>query len=117
MVVPGPLAEPSVDLRLTMNKATAALAGYLQLFASELETHWGLGDDKGGYLCTNLGLRALTQLLRRLITFTENKEDVRATTLDADDLIERVKKYAKPVIEYFKTADSNDIARFRNRGS
>ena len=117
MIVPGPLAEPSVDSKLTMNKATAALAGYLQLFSSELETHWGLGDDKGGYLCTNLGLRALTQLLRRLITFVEKKEDVRATTLDADDLIERVKKYARPVIEYFRTADSNDIARFRNRGS
>lgn len=117
MIIPGPLAEPSVDSKLTMDKAVATLAEYFQLFASELETHWSLGDDKGGYLCTNLGLRALTQLLRRLIAFVEKTEDVRATTLGADDIVERVKKYVTPVIDYFKTADATDIARFRNRGS
>jgi DGQHR domain-containing protein len=117
LILAGPLAEPSVDSKLTMNRATEGLSLYYGLFANGLENHWALGDDKGGYLATNLGLRAITQLLRRLIVFIERKDDVRVTTIDPVDLVERLKPYIDPIIEYFKTADPNDVARFRNRGS
>ena len=100
-----------------MNKAVDALSRYYGLFAANLESHWALGDDKGGYLSTNLGLRAITQLLRRLIAFVERKDEVNASTLEPEDIVDRIKGYVEPVIEYFKTADQNDIARFRNRGS
>lgn len=117
MILAGPLAEPSVDPKLTMNKATEALAAYFSLFASGLEAQWALGDDKGGYICTNLGLRALTQLFRRLIAFVERTDDVRAPTLDAEDIVDRISRYVAPLIKYFASADAGDIARFRNRGS
>ena len=116
-IVPGPLGEPSANSKLTMNKAVDALSRYYGLFAANLESHWALGDDKGGYLSTNLGLRAITQLLRRLIAFVERKDEVNASTLEPEDIVDRIKGYVEPVIEYFKTADQNDIARFRNRGS
>ncbi|KRQ98844.1 DGQHR domain-containing protein [Bradyrhizobium valentinum] len=117
MILAGPLAEPSVDPKLTMNKATEALAAYFSLFASGLEAQWALGDDKGGYICTNLGLRALTQLFRRLIAFVERTDDVRAPTLDAEDIVDRISRYVAPLIKYFVSADAGDITRFRNRGS
>lgn len=117
MIIAGPLSEPSVDSKLTMNKAVDTLSRYYALFATNLESHWALGDDKGGYLCTNLGLRALTQLLRRLIAFVERKESVSASTLDPEDIASRVKPYVDSVVEFFKTANANDVARFRNRGS
>jgi DNA sulfur modification protein DndB len=117
MIIAGPLGEPSVDSKATMNKAVDTLSRYYALFATSLENHWALGDDKGGYLCTNLGLRAITQLFRRLIAFIERKQDVRASMLDPDDIVDRVKVYIDPVIEFFKTANANDIAKFRNRGS
>jgi hypothetical protein len=117
MIIAGPLSEPSVDSKLTMNKAVDTLSRYYSLFATDVANHWALGDDKGGYLCTNLGLRAITQLLRRLIGFVERKQDVSASTLDAEDIVARVKGYVDPVIEFFKTANANDIAKFRNRGS
>jgi DNA sulfur modification protein DndB len=117
MIVSGPLGEPSVDSKLTMNKAVDTLSRYYALFATNLESHWALGDDKGGYLCTNLGLRAITQLLRRLIAFVEREQEVSASTLDSEDIVDGIKGYVDPVIEYFKTADASDIARFRNRGS
>jgi hypothetical protein len=117
MIVAGPLAEPSLDSKLTMNKAVETLSRFYTLFSTNLEAHWALGDDKGGFLCTNLGLRAITQLLRRLIAFIERKDSVSASTLDPEDVVDRVKSYAEPVIDFFKTASPNDIGRFRNRGS
>jgi len=117
LILPGPLAEPSVDPTLTMDKATKALSRYYALFAKGLESHWALGDDKGGYLATNLGLRAITQLLRRLIGFIEHKDDVRASTLEAEVLVARIAPYVEPIISYFKTANPNDVAIFRSRGS
>jgi DGQHR domain-containing protein len=117
LIMPGPLAEPSVDPKLTMDKAVDVLARYYGLFADDLKSHWALGDDKGGFLCTNLGLRAITQLLRRLIGFIQRKDDVSASTLDPEDIIGRINGYVEPVIKYFKAASSDDIVRFRNRGS
>jgi DNA sulfur modification protein DndB len=100
-----------------MKKATEAISLYLALFADHLGSHWDLGDDKGGYLCTNLGLRAITRLFRRLIQFVERKDDIQASALGPEDLVERVRVYVEPIIEFFKTADVGDVARFRNRGS
>lgn len=117
LIMPGPLAEPSVDPKLTMNKAVETLSLYYALFATTLQGHWDLGDDKGGFLCTNLGLRCITQLLRRLITFVEKKKDVSASTMDPQDIVDHIKGYVDPVIEYFKTANADDIGRFRSRGS
>jgi DNA sulfur modification protein DndB len=117
MLVAGPLSDPSVDSKLSMDKAVDTLSRYYALFANNLESHWALGDDKGGFLATNLGLRAITQLLRRLIAFVERKEEVSASTLDPEDIVDRIKPYVDPVIEYFKTTNANDIAKFRNRGS
>jgi DNA sulfur modification protein DndB len=64
-----------------------------------------------------LGLRTVTPLLRRLIGFIERKDDVRASTLDPEDLVGRIAPYVDPIITYFKTADPNDVASFRSRGS
>lgn len=59
----------------------------------------------------------LRSLLRRLIIFVEKKDAVSASTLDPEEIIDGLKLYVDPVIEYFKTAEASDIARFRNRGS
>lgn len=117
VIIAGPLGEPSVVSKLTMGKAVDTLSRYYALFATDLESHWALGDDKGGFLCTNLGLRAITQLLRRLLAFVERKDEVVASTLDPEDIVDRIKPYIDPVIQYFKTASASDIARFRGRGS
>jgi DNA sulfur modification protein DndB len=113
----GPLADPSGDAQRTMTRAVETISRYFALFADALQSHWLLGDDKGGYLCTNLGIRALMQLMRRLIAFIEVKDHVRPVTLESDDLVDRLSPYIAPLIEYFKAADPTDIARFRNRGS
>lgn len=115
--LPGPLAVVSGNPQLTMEKAVATLSRYFQLFAGRLEAHWQLGDAKGGYLCTNNGIRALLLLLRKVISFVENKEGVTAATMDVEHIIEYVAPYVTPVVEYFFRADAADVSAFRSRGS
>jgi DGQHR domain-containing protein len=113
---PGPLAELSLTPQLTLEKASETISGFLNLFATTLSEHWALGDAKGGYLCTNLGLRALLQLFRRLIIFLE-RDGTRTVNLSAEDIVDRAQPYIQPILDYFLRADPADIARFRNRGS
>jgi DGQHR domain-containing protein len=112
----GPLSSAGGTAAQNLDKATRVLALYFNLFAEPLADHWALGDAKGGYLCTNLGLRALLQLLRRLIVFIE-RDGIRGMSLDAEELVERLAPYVQPIVQFFASADPGDVARFRSRGS
>jgi len=112
----GPLGDLSDVSARMMEKATAALCQYFALFADGVPDHWALGDAKGGYLCTNLGLRSLLVLLRKLIVFVE-RDGTRVVNLDAKELVALVAPLAGHVVDYFRNASSDDVARFRARGS
>ena len=116
-VMPGPLGDASGASIPTMEKAVAALSPYLSLFADQLETHWHLGDAKGGYLCTNNGIRALILLFRKLLAFIENSGNIRTVTMEANEIVKRIAPYVAPVIEFFAHADATEINAFRSRGS
>lgn len=113
---PGPLGTLSHEPAAMMAKAIQTISGYLDLFATGCPDQWALGDAKGGYLATNLGIRALLALLRRIINFVE-RDGERAISMDADEIVERVQPYAQHVIDYFAHASPTDVARFRSRGS
>ncbi|MFA6124554.1 MAG: DGQHR domain-containing protein [Sphingomonas sp.] len=66
---PGPLGHLSTEPADFIRKSQRSLQLYFSLFANGANDHWELGDAKGGYLCTNLGLRALLVLLTKLIEF------------------------------------------------
>lgn len=113
-VQPGPMSDASGDLDLTMEKAADVIAGYLGLFAEGVRANWDLGDAKGGFLCTNNGLRALFRLLRELIGFVERTDNVKADTMSAEDIVDKVAYYAAPLVEYFKAATPEAIQSFRS---
>jgi DGQHR domain-containing protein len=113
---PGPLGDLSDDSGRIMDKAIKGLSLYFTLFAEGVPDHWALGDAKGGYLCTNLGLRALLVLLRKLIVFVE-RDGTRVVSMEAEDIIALVEPLARHVVQYFRDASPMDIASFRARGS
>lgn len=113
---PGPLGHLSGDAAPFIRRAQEALQQYFSIFATGAEPHWELGDAKGGYLCTNLGLRALLVLLRKLIGYVE-RSGTRVVSLSPEELVELVEPFARPVVDYFASASANEIAHFRNRGS
>jgi DNA sulfur modification protein DndB len=117
VVLPGYLTHVSGETKQTVEKAAVTLALYLALFSSKLESHWQLGDAKGGYLCTNLGIRALIQLFRRVLAFVVQKESLTPQVMDPEDIVEKVAPYVAPVIEFFAHSDSGDIESYRKRGS
>jgi DGQHR domain-containing protein len=114
---PGPLADASCDPQLTMEKGTAFLSGYFSVFATGVEAHWTLGDAKGGYLCTNLGIRALLVVLGKVLAVVESEAGMPLYSLDADDILERVAPYVAPLVTYFQHASEKEIGAFRGRGS
>ena len=114
---PGPLSHVSGDTRLTIEKTAIAVSQYLALYSSKLEAHWNLGDAKGGYLCTNNGIRALLQLYSKVIDFVARTETLKPNVMEAEDIVQMVAPYIVPVIEFFATASATEIAYFRQRGS
>lgn len=111
----GQLSALSGDYEEAAEKAADVLAGYFDLFAKGVPVNWHLGDAKGGFLCTNNGLRALMRLLKELIAFVEDSEHVKTQHLDADDLVERLSNLVQPIIDFFKTADPTQVKAFRDR--
>jgi len=89
-IEPGPLSHPSGDPGKTMGKTVAAISKYLALFANGLEDHWKLGDDKGGYLCTNNGIRSLLVLFKKVLSFVETERGIKARTISPDDIVEYI---------------------------
>ena len=61
------------------------------------------------------GLRALFRLLKELIGFIETHYELRAYTLDAEDLVERVTPLVAPLVDFFQNADPSEIQNFRSR--
>lgn len=114
---PGPLGDPSSDPTLIMEKAVSTLSRYLSIFAVKLEPNWQSGDAKGGYLCTNNGIRTLLRLFRKIISFVENKEGVKALIMAPEDIVRYVDPYVAHVVKFFGGADANQVSAFRGRGS
>jgi DGQHR domain-containing protein len=114
-VQPGPLSHSSCDLDLTTEKAADVFAGYFDLFAKGVPGNWQLGDAKGGFLCTNNGLRALLRLLKDLIIFIERDDHIKMETMSAEDIVEKVAAYTAPLIEFFTNASQDEIQNFRSR--
>jgi len=115
MVQPGPLSDLSGDMDLTTEKAADVIAGYFDLFAKGVPGNWHLGDAKGGFLCTNNGLRALLRLLKELIAFIEPRNHIKFCDIQAEDILENITPYVEPVVEFFKNAEQSEIKNFRDR--
>jgi DNA sulfur modification protein DndB len=114
-ITPGPLTDLSGDLDLTLEKAADVFVGYFGVLAKGVHAHWMLGDAKGGFLCTNNGLRALLRLLRELITFVEREDGVQLLHFDAQAILKKVSPYLVPVVDYFKAADVTEVQAYRSR--
>jgi len=115
----GPLGTTSHDLDEMLEKATRTLAKYFYLFASELQQQWDAANNKalGGYVATNLGVRALLKLFGEVSKFVERNEHISLSNLEPDDVIKYIKPYVSVLLEYLSTASSDQILAFSARGS
>ncbi len=118
VVLPGPLSTAkSDDYEANLRKALAVLSDCLEMFATELSTHWQLGDAPGGYLCTNNGIRALFHVIKDITDHVRQDDGVDLCRLDADETFAKIEPYLEVLTDYFRSASAQEIRAFRRIGS
>lgn len=111
---PGPLYNSSSENPTdTLNKVVDVLAGYLSFFADALPSHWAATDKPQGYLCSNLGIRALLRVLSELLEHIELVNRIDLDMYDARAVLEYIKPYVEPIIAYFEKASSDNLKSFK----
>ena len=114
----GPLSDAgSEDLNSSLNKAVSVLSQCLSLFSSGVEDNWKLGDSKGGYLCTNIAIRAIFLLLKDICDHIERKGGPVFQYLTDEDVFKAVKPYFDPLIDHFREAKPEQFTKLRQIGS
>jgi DNA sulfur modification protein DndB len=117
-VVPGPLStgNPS-SYDANLKKAMSVLSECFRLFENQLEDHWKLGDAPGGYLCTNNGIRALFHVIKDVSDHIRQKSGSDLCLLSADETSAEVLPYLQALVDFVKSASSQDVMAFRRIGS
>ena len=117
-IVPGPLStENPHDYEGNLQKAVSVLSECLGMFAAQLPSHWRLGDSRGGYLCTNIGIRALCHVIGDIADHVHDREELDLCRADADVTFAAVMPYLQVLIDYVKDASAQEIQAFRRIGS
>ena len=116
-VIPGPLMDPSGDSKKSVARAVRILAGYFGLFSTANAAHWARGDAKGGYLSTNLGTRALLELMKRSVGFVASNASFNFGAADPEDFVETLSQVLKPLISFISAAGEGDFDHLRRNSS
>ncbi|MCK4998292.1 MAG: DGQHR domain-containing protein [Anaerohalosphaera sp.] len=113
---PGPLMDSrKTSLEHTKSKATKVLLDFFMMFSDAIPEHWALGDEKGGYLCTNNGIRALLMVLSEILRHIAVRDSIDIDMLGAEDIRPRVAELAQPLINLFVTATPEEVDQFRSK--
>jgi DGQHR domain-containing protein len=104
----------SADPLKTLNKAIDLLSGYFSFFAEALPEHWDSGDARQGYLCSNLGMRALLKVFKEICNHIWRKEEIELDMCDATTILGYIKPYTVPIIEYFTIALPDNLKKFKD---
>ena len=117
-IVPGPLStKNAADYDANLRKALSVLSDCLGMFSTELASHWQLGDRPGGYLCTNIGIRALFHVIEDISEHLKDKEGTDLCLLNADDTFAAIDPYLQVLVDHFKDASEQEFQSFRSIGS
>ena len=117
-IVPGPLSTGRADdYDANLRKSLSVLSDCLMMFSTELTSHWRLGDGRGGYLCTNNGIRALFHIIKDIADHIRQKDGTDLYLFNADETFAEIKPYLQMLVDYFKSASGQDVQAFRRIGS
>lgn len=116
---PGPLSvnDPD-DLHKSLTKASNILMKTLQIFEDTLPEHWQAGDKQGvGYLCTNIGIRSIMLVIMDICNHVRIQQSSDLSIWTEKEIMDEIQKYIQPVVDYFKSSESDQIQSFRRQGS
>ena len=117
-IVPGPLSTADAyDYEANLKKGFSVLSDCLKMFADQLQNHWETGDGRGGYLCTNIGIRALFHVIKDIADHIRKTDGLDLCLVTADEAVSEISQYLQVLIDYFDSASSSEIQAFRRIGS
>lgn len=103
---------------------TSILSDYYRIFLENdvLRDQWNLGKGEGGFLCTNHGIRSTIKLFSLIILhihgdIIKGGDYVGIKALNKTGILDRVRPYLKPVIEYLASASDTDLKLIRQKSS
>lgn len=118
IITPGPLSTRKGEAyAANLKKGFVVLTECLGVFANRMENHWKTGDGQGGYLCTNIGIRALFHLIGDVADHIHTKRGMNLRELSADEAVSEITSYLEVLVEYFASASLREIQSFRSIGS
>ncbi len=117
-IIPGPLSTGNSEAYdANLKKGISVISECLRMFAKEMPSHWKVGDGPGGYLCTNIGIRALLHVIKDVGDHIRQKDGSDLYLLGADESFAEIRPYLQALVEYFKGASAQEIQAFRRMGS
>ncbi len=105
--IPGPFSRRNT--KETLNALCEGLTAYFSLIQSSNPDRWDLG--KPGYLCSNVAIQGYIRLLQALIEFMSGQTGQEPSNLDSEELIDQVKPFLNPVLEFVATTEDADFSK------
>jgi DGQHR domain-containing protein len=107
VVAPGAFtrAEPEDTLHALYEGLTA----YFTLIEEANQERWERG--RAGYVCSNIGVQGHVRLIQALADFLRIETSQEPHDLDAEELIEQLKPYLAPVLEFLEEATDEEFAK------
>lgn len=121
-ITPGPLSTARKDdYQPNLRKSVTVLSDCLRLFSTNLPDHWKLGDHREenlcGYLCTNIGIRAMFLIIKDIADHIEYKDSIKLCYFDAEETFAEIRPYLQVLVDHFENATAQDFLRLRLIGS
>ena len=118
MQSPGPLSTGDMtDYVGNLGKAKEVIWRILDLVAEANQPHWVLGDQQGGYLATNNGIRALFLVIADIARHIEVNEGWTLHDATAEEVVEALQPYINCLTDYVAQAPPGDLTAIRKVGS
>ena len=100
-----------------MGKAKEVIWRILDLVAEANEPHWALGDQQGGYLATNNGIRAVFLVIADIARHIEANERWSLHDATAEEVVEALQPYISCLTDYVAQAPPGNLTAIRKVGS
>ncbi len=78
------------------------LVDYFKFISVELRDDWNMGEADYGYLSINAGIESLIRIVGDICKFLIERDEVNPLTNSAQFLLDKIKPFIYPVIDYFK---------------
>jgi hypothetical protein len=105
--IPGPFSRRTT--KETLHALCEGITAYFKIIQSANLDRWEQG--RSGYLCSNIAVQGYIRLLHALIEYMEKETGQRPHNLEAEELIEQIEPYLKPVTDFIETSEPAEFAK------